>query len=98
MIQEKIQKNKHWWLNKFDDGMFLIGMFSLYFKRNKMWESSWDEIVGIRFHHRDVEWCSEYDEFDGDFIECFILIYNGEVVRKCFLFSDFLEWQEKRTN
>ena len=91
-------QEKNWWLNKFDDGVFLIGMFSLYFKRNKMWESSWDEIVGTQFRYRDAERRSEYDEFDGDFIECFILTDDRQVVRKCVLLSDFLDWQQNRTN
>ena len=92
------QEDKNWWISRFDDGRFLIGMFSLYFKRNKMWEPLWDEIVGTRLRYRDGEWRSEYDELDGDFVECFILTADGQVVRKCVLLSDFLDWQKNRTN
>ncbi len=91
---DKTEKEK--WSERMEDAHFLYVMFELYLKRTKQWESLWDELVGAKLHFRDAEWEPQYDEFDEDFIELFILRSVGDVVRKIVLFSEFLEWQENR--
>ncbi len=90
-------EGKNWWMEKFNDGVFLAGMFEMYLKRTKQWERFWGEVVGTKRHYRDTEWRSEYDELDGDFVEVFIRDVNGQIITKCVLLSDFFEWQESRT-
>lgn len=91
-------EDKKWWIGKFDDGIFLAGMFEMYLKRTKQWERFWDEVVGTKLHYRDTEWRSEYDGLDGDFVEVFIRDVDRQIISKCIVLSDFLEWQESRTN
>lgn len=93
---DKTEKEK--WSERFEDAQFVNTMFELFLKRTGQWDTLWGEIVGTRMHYRDTEWEQQYDEFDEDFIELFILRNVGDVVRKIVLFSEFLEWQEKRMN
>lgn len=88
---------KKFFHDKFEDGRFLGAMFELYLKRNKLWQNYWSEIVGQKYHDRDIEWLSEYDEFDGDFVEVFIKKNDNTFCTKCFLYSDFINWQISRT-
>ena len=88
---------KQEWLEYWESCTFLEGMMTLYLKRNKLWESNWHEMIGTRHRFRDSEFDSDYDEFDGDFIECFIITYDDKFIKKCFLFDDFLNWQKSRS-
>ena len=82
----------------FENSRFIEAMMEMYLKRNKLWDSNyWEEIIAVRHHDRENEWASEYDEFDSDFIECFICTFNGNLVKKCFLYVDFLSWQNARS-
>lgn len=93
---EEKDKEKKYFREKFEDGIFLGVMFDLYLKRNKLWKNYWSEIVGQKYHSRNTEWRSEYDEFDGDFVELFIKNNDGTFCTKCFLYSDFIDWQISR--
>jgi len=88
---------KEYWEGQFETEASVNSMMEMYLKRNKLWDSDeWDEVVGARHHYREGEWRSEYDEFDGDFIVCYITTLHKGVIEKVFLFSDFLKWQQGR--
>lgn len=86
----------NWWLMRFEDEIFVKTMLTKYLKNNNLWDSSWEEIIGVKFHYKENEFMPEYDEFDGDFFECFILTNDEKLAKKCFLFTDFLTWDENR--
>ena len=90
------QEQKKYWQEKFINVGFLVGIFELYLRRNKLWRSSYEELMGVKFRSRDLEVNSDYDEIDEDFIEVFILRFNGKVVRKGIPLSNFLNWQLNR--
>lgn len=90
---EEKDKEKKFFCKKFKDGIFLGAIFELYLTKNKLWQNYWSEIVGQKYHYRDTEWKPEYDEFDGDFVEVFIKNNDGTFSTKCFLYSDFIDWQ-----
>lgn len=92
-----MSQSKKWWEEKFEDGKFLEGIFHMYLRKNKLWHSSYEGIIGVKFRHREMVFDPEYDEIDEDFIEVFILQDNGMAVRKAIPFSEFLKWQESRS-
>ena len=87
---------KNEWLKMFEEGSFVNTMFQLYLKRTGQFDSLWDEVIGSKFHRRDNVWDSIYDTVDGDFVEVFITTADDNITRKIVLFSDFLDWCEKR--
>ena len=90
-------QSKKWWEEKFEDGTFLEGIFHSYLRRNKLWHSSYKEIMGVKFRLREMVFDPEYDEIDEDFIEVFILQDSNIAVREVIPFSKFLKWQESRS-
>ena len=90
-------QSKNWWKEKFEDGTFLESIIHMYLRRNKLWCSSYEEIMGIKFRLREMVFDPDYDEIDEDFIEVFILRDDGMAVREAIPFSKFLKWTESRS-
>lgn len=79
-----------------ENANFLKAIFKKFLLCTGRWEDNYKEIIGTKFHYLDSEWRDEYIKYDGDVFECFILTAKDELVKLCFLYSDFKKWQEKR--
>lgn len=79
-----------------ENANFLKAIFKKFLLCAGRWEDNYKEIIGTKFHYLNSEWQDEYIKYDGDVFECFILTEKDELVKFCFLYSDFKKWQEKR--
>ena len=79
-----------------ENANFLKAIFKKFLLCTGRREDNYKEIIGTKFHYLNSEWRDEYIKYDGDVFECFILTAKDELVKLCFLYSDFKKWQEKR--
>lgn len=89
-------KEQLFYIERHQEGLFVRTMLEKFLKRTKQWKRDWEELIGEDFHFRDIEWKSKYDEFDGDFFSVYVKTGENTFEEYCFLFSDFLKWQEDR--
>lgn len=89
-------KEQMFYIERHQEGLFVRTMLETFLKRTKQWKRDWEELIGEDFHFRDIEWKSKYDEFDGDFFSVYAKTSDNTFEEYCFLFSDFLKWDEER--
>ncbi len=89
-------EEKKFYIEQHQEGFFLRTMLSIFLKRTKQWKNNWEKIIGEDYHFRDIEWRSQYDEFDGDFFSVYVKTGENIFEEYCFLVSDFLKWQKER--
>jgi len=91
--------DKEFYHDKYEAAAFLKTMLKKYLLTTGQWGNDWYRIVGEEFHSKDWEWRDDYTKYDADLFEIFIIKNDNKTfVKHIVLFSDFLEWNDKRKN